>query len=129
MTKTMQQFRVPSGAWHQSVRTNYENWLVGACLVNLDRRIVETRTTTEDATCSKCVRALAEHPEMHAGTEERTTADQTARKAKTPKRAKPGTLPDGSAKDAARGKTGERKTERLPKKQKVQKEPESPTLF
>ena len=133
MKQTTEQFRVPGGSWHQTVRSNWVKWIVGACLVNLDTRVVEMRTTTEEPTCDRCVQALEKHPELHTGREE-PAATPTPRQGSARRSTKSGdTTPKTEATPKKRG-TGDvsndaPKAPGKPKKQKVRKEPQSPTLF
>ena len=133
MKHTTEQFRVPDGSWHQKVRSNWERWFVGACLVNLDTRTIETRTTTEEPTCARCIQALEEHPELQTGQEQATTAP-TRRQGSTKRSTKSGRgAPTTEAKPQKRN-TGDVKNDAgeprtAQKKRKVQKEPELPTLF
>ena len=132
MRQATEQFRLPGGSWHQTVRSNWVKWIVGACLVNLDTRVVEMRTTTEEPTCDRCVQALDKHPE-HTGREE-PAATPAPRQGSAGGSAKSGdTARKTEAKPKKRG-TGDisndpPKARGKPKKQNVRKAPESPALF
>ena len=131
-----EQFRVLSGDWHQSVRTKSVKWLIGACLLNLDKAVVETRTTAEPPTCARCIKALAEHPDLQTGGNEPTATQDSgavknakARNTRAPKRKAAADASGGQGRDAANVKTRARNAKGDAKKADVRREPESPKLF